>query len=132
MNIKKGQRQKNLEAKKIRDEIEEERRKQLDREEAEYQAQKRKEALQKAQTQLYYQSDPVRGLHVGVASQCHSRGRVQGHGGLIPLPLTSTERAPAGRGSEGEGGADRPEATHQKHQQGREERVPGCDEEQGG
>lgn len=74
----KGQRQKKLEAKKIRDDIEEEKRKQIDREEAEYQAQKRKEALQKAKTQLYYQSDRVRGLHVGIASQCHSRAMCSG------------------------------------------------------
>lgn len=74
----KGQRQKKLEAKKIRDDIEEEKRKQIDREEAEYQAQKRKEALQKAKTQLYYQSDHVRGLHVGIASQCHLRAMCSG------------------------------------------------------
>lgn len=76
--IKKGQRQKKLEAKKIRDEMEEEKRKQIDREEAEFQAQKRKEALQKAKSQLYYQSDCVRGLHVGVASQCHSPATCSG------------------------------------------------------
>ncbi|XP_029703249.1 coiled-coil domain-containing protein 173 [Takifugu rubripes] len=58
-----GQRQKKLEAKKIRDEVEEEKRKQIDREEAKFQAQKRKEAVEKAKTQLYYQSDHVRGLH---------------------------------------------------------------------
>lgn len=73
-----GQRQKKLEAKKIRDEIEEEKRRQIDREEAEYQAQKQKEALQKARTQLYYQSDRVRGLHVGVAPPCHSRAMHSG------------------------------------------------------
>lgn len=77
-DYQKGQRQKKLEAKKIRDEIEEEKRKQIDREEAEYQAQKRKEAIQKAKTQLYYQSDRVRGLHVGVASQCLSRAMCSG------------------------------------------------------
>lgn len=63
-----------MEAKKIRDEIEEEKRKEIDREEAAYKAQMRKEAVEKAKTQLYYQSDIVRGLHVGVVS--HRRSRV--------------------------------------------------------
>nr|XP_046259523.1 coiled-coil domain-containing protein 173 [Scatophagus argus] len=61
-----GQRQKKLEAKKIRDEIEEEKRKLIDKEEAAYQEQKRKEAIEKAKTQLYYQTDRVRGLHRGL------------------------------------------------------------------
>ncbi|KAI3356228.1 hypothetical protein L3Q82_017472, partial [Scortum barcoo] len=58
-----GQRQKKLEAKKIREEIEEEKRKLIDKEEARYQEQKRKEAIEKAKTQLYYQTDRVKGLH---------------------------------------------------------------------
>ncbi|XP_045909561.1 coiled-coil domain-containing protein 173 [Micropterus dolomieu] len=58
-----GQRQKKLEAKKIREQIEEEKRKLTDIEEAKYQEQKRKEAIQKAKTQLYYQTDRVKGLH---------------------------------------------------------------------
>ncbi|XP_051259642.1 cilia- and flagella- associated protein 210 [Dicentrarchus labrax] len=58
-----GQRQKKLEAKKIREEIEEEKKKLTDKEEAEYQEQKRKEAIEKAKTQLYYQTDRVKGLH---------------------------------------------------------------------
>ncbi|KAM6934388.1 cilia- and flagella- associated protein 210 [Xenentodon cancila] len=58
-----GQRQKKLEAKKIREQIEEEKRKQIDLEEAKYREQKRKEAIEKAQSQLYYQSDRVKGLH---------------------------------------------------------------------
>ncbi|XP_068185241.1 cilia- and flagella- associated protein 210 [Antennarius striatus] len=58
-----GQRQKKLEAKQIRDEIEEEKRKQIDKEEAKYQQQRRKEAIEKAKTQLYYQTDRVRELH---------------------------------------------------------------------
>ncbi|XP_073329634.1 cilia- and flagella- associated protein 210 [Pagrus major] len=61
-----GQRQKKLEAKKIRDELEEEKRKAIDREEAKYQEQKRKEAIEKAKTQLFYQTDRVRGLHSGL------------------------------------------------------------------
>ncbi|XP_028291836.1 coiled-coil domain-containing protein 173 [Gouania willdenowi] len=58
-----AQRQKKLEAKKIREQIEEERRKKIDVEEAIYQEQKRKEAIEKAETQLYYQTDRVKGLH---------------------------------------------------------------------
>ncbi|TRY92810.1 hypothetical protein DNTS_024876 [Danionella cerebrum] len=58
-----GQRQKKLEAKKIRDAIEEEERKRIDLEEAEYQAQVRKEAIEKAKTQQYYQTDRVKGFH---------------------------------------------------------------------
>ncbi|XP_018540275.1 cilia- and flagella- associated protein 210 isoform X1 [Lates calcarifer] len=58
-----GQRQKKLEAKRIREQIEEEKKKLIDKEEAKYQEQKRKEAIEKAKTQLYYQSDRVKGLH---------------------------------------------------------------------
>ncbi|XP_061091732.1 cilia- and flagella- associated protein 210 isoform X2 [Conger conger] len=58
-----GQRQKKLEAKKIRAEIEEEEKKQIDLEEAEYQQQKRKEAIEKAKSQQYFQTDRVKGFH---------------------------------------------------------------------
>ncbi|XP_069389012.1 cilia- and flagella- associated protein 210 isoform X1 [Paralichthys olivaceus] len=58
-----SQRQKKLEAKKIREQIEEEKRKQMDQEEAEYREQQRKEIVEKAKTQLYYQTDQVKGLH---------------------------------------------------------------------
>uniref|UniRef100_A0A3P9JUU1 Coiled-coil domain containing 173 n=1 Tax=Oryzias latipes TaxID=8090 RepID=A0A3P9JUU1_ORYLA len=58
-----GQRKKKLEAKKLREQIEEEKRKQMDLEEANYREQKRKEAVQKAELQLYYQTDRVKGLH---------------------------------------------------------------------
>ncbi|XP_056611181.1 cilia- and flagella- associated protein 210 isoform X2 [Triplophysa dalaica] len=58
-----GQRQKKLEAKKIREEIEEEERKLIDMEEANYQAQIRKEAIEKAKTQQYYQTDRVKEFH---------------------------------------------------------------------
>ncbi|XP_061580459.1 cilia- and flagella- associated protein 210 [Cololabis saira] len=58
-----GQRQRKLEAKKIREQIEEEKRKQIDREEAEYREQKRKEAVEKAKNPLYHQSDRVKGLN---------------------------------------------------------------------
>ncbi|XP_068560425.1 cilia- and flagella- associated protein 210 [Cebidichthys violaceus] len=58
-----SQMQKKMEAKKIREEIEEEKRKLADKEEAEYQEQQRKEAVEKAQSQLFYQTDRVKGLH---------------------------------------------------------------------
>lgn len=64
--LSKGQRQKKLEAKKIREQIEEEKRKLTDIEEAKYQEQKRKEAIDKAKSQLYYQTDRVKGLHVSM------------------------------------------------------------------
>lgn len=47
--------------------MEEEKRKVTDQEEAQYQEQQRKEANEKAQSQLFYQTDRVKGLHVGVA-----------------------------------------------------------------
>ncbi|KAF6726693.1 Coiled-coil domain-containing protein 173 [Oryzias melastigma] len=58
-----GQRKKKLEAKKVREQMEEEKRKQMDLEEANYREQKRKEAVKKAEMQLYYQTDRVKGLH---------------------------------------------------------------------
>ncbi|KAJ8416910.1 hypothetical protein AAFF_G00327880 [Aldrovandia affinis] len=58
-----GQRQKKLEAKKIREEIEEEEKKRIDLEEAEYQKQKRKEAISKAKSEQYFQMDRVKGFH---------------------------------------------------------------------
>lgn len=67
LHSSKGQRQKKLEAKKIREQIEEEKRKLTDKEEAKYQEQKRKEAIEKAKSQLYYQTDRVKGLHVSIA-----------------------------------------------------------------
>ncbi|XP_019733277.1 coiled-coil domain-containing protein 173 [Hippocampus comes] len=57
------QRQKKLEAKKIRDQVEEDKRKQIDMEEAKYREEKRKEAIEKAKTQLYYETERVKGLH---------------------------------------------------------------------
>ncbi|KAK5920782.1 hypothetical protein CgunFtcFv8_024551 [Champsocephalus gunnari] len=58
-----GQRQKKLEAKKIREEAEEEKRKMIDQEEAKFQQQQREEAIEKAKTQLYYETNRVKGLH---------------------------------------------------------------------
>lgn len=63
----KGQRQKQLEAKKIRDEIERKKWEEIDKEEVEYQEQMRKEAIEKAKTQLFHQTHRVRGLHVGIS-----------------------------------------------------------------
>ncbi|XP_077978349.1 cilia- and flagella- associated protein 210-like [Glandiceps talaboti] len=58
-----GQRLKKLEARKIREEKDEEEKVQIDIEEAKFQAEKRKEAIQKAKTQQYYQTDRVKGFH---------------------------------------------------------------------
>ncbi|XP_061736054.1 cilia- and flagella- associated protein 210 [Nerophis ophidion] len=57
------QRQKKLEAKKIRDQMEEDKRKLIDKEEAKYREEMRREALEKAKRQLYYQTERVTGLH---------------------------------------------------------------------
>ncbi|NXC50104.1 CC173 protein, partial [Penelope pileata] len=58
-----GQAQRKLKAKKLREEKEEEERKLLDLEEAQFQAAKRKEAIDQAKTYLYYQNERVKGLH---------------------------------------------------------------------
>lgn len=58
-----GQRLQKLEARKIREEKEEAERVQIDIEEAKYQAEKRKEAIDKAKTLQYYQTDRVKGFH---------------------------------------------------------------------
>ncbi|XP_036429901.1 coiled-coil domain-containing protein 173 isoform X1 [Colossoma macropomum] len=58
-----GQRQKKLEAKKNREEAEEEERKRIDIEEAKFQEQKRKEAIEMAKTRQYYQTNRVKEFH---------------------------------------------------------------------
>ncbi|XP_066302151.1 cilia- and flagella- associated protein 210-like [Branchiostoma lanceolatum] len=58
-----GQRQKRLEARKIREDHEEAERVQVDIEEAKYQAEQRRKAIEKAKTQQYYQTDRVKGFH---------------------------------------------------------------------
>ncbi|XP_048879867.1 protein CFAP210 [Brienomyrus brachyistius] len=58
-----GKRQKDLEAKKLKKEMEEKEREQIDLEEAKYQQEKRKEAIEKSRMQQYYQTDKVKGLH---------------------------------------------------------------------
>uniref|UniRef100_U3IFA1 Trichohyalin-plectin-homology domain-containing protein n=1 Tax=Anas platyrhynchos platyrhynchos TaxID=8840 RepID=U3IFA1_ANAPP len=58
-----GQAQRKLKAKKLREEKEEEERKKVDLEEAQFQAAKRKEAIDQAKTYLYYQNERVKGLH---------------------------------------------------------------------
>ncbi|NXT62394.1 CC173 protein, partial [Chaetops frenatus] len=52
-----------LQAKKLREEKEEEERKLLDLEEAKFQAAKRKEVIDRAKTYLYYQDDTMRQFH---------------------------------------------------------------------
>uniref|UniRef100_A0A8C3RTK1 Trichohyalin-plectin-homology domain-containing protein n=1 Tax=Chelydra serpentina TaxID=8475 RepID=A0A8C3RTK1_CHESE len=61
-----GQAQRKLKAKKLREEKEEEERKRLDLEEAQFQAAKRKEAIEQAKTYQYYQNERVKGLHVSL------------------------------------------------------------------
>ncbi|XP_041857250.1 coiled-coil domain-containing protein 173 isoform X2 [Melanotaenia boesemani] len=58
-----AQRQRKLEAKKIRDQIEEEKRKLMDIEEAKFREQKRKAAIEKAKIKLYYQTNRVKRLN---------------------------------------------------------------------
>lgn len=71
--LSQGQRLKRLQEKKIRKEIEEEQMRLADLEEAKYQEQRRKEIIEKAKTQLYCQTDRVKGLHVSLACAllCH-------------------------------------------------------------
>lgn len=58
-----GQRQMRLKAKQEREEKEEEEKKQIDLEEAEYQAEKRRQAIESAKTKLYCQNDKVKTFH---------------------------------------------------------------------
>ncbi|XP_053900240.1 cilia- and flagella- associated protein 210 isoform X3 [Malaclemys terrapin pileata] len=58
-----GQAQRKLKARKLREEKEEEERKLLDLEEAQFQAAKRKEAIEQAKKYQYYQNERVKGLH---------------------------------------------------------------------
>lgn len=58
-----GQRQKKLEARKIREEKEEVERVKVDIEEAKFQAEKRKIAIEKAKTLQYFQTDRVKSFH---------------------------------------------------------------------
>ncbi|CAL8321699.1 unnamed protein product [Merluccius merluccius] len=58
-----GKRQKRIEAKRIREELEEEQRVATDVEEARYQEQCRKEAIERAKAQQYYKTDRVKGFH---------------------------------------------------------------------
>jgi len=62
-NTIEGQRLKKLQARKIREEKEEEERVKIDQEEAKHQAQKRKEAIERAKTLQYYQTDRVKTFH---------------------------------------------------------------------
>ncbi|XP_018410076.1 PREDICTED: coiled-coil domain-containing protein 173 [Nanorana parkeri] len=58
-----GLRQKRLKAKQVREEKEEEEKKKIDLVEAHYQAEKRREAIEKARTDQYYQTDKVKTFH---------------------------------------------------------------------
>lgn len=59
-----GQRLKRLQARELREEKEEAERVKIDIEEAEFQAARRREAIEKAKTMLYYQTDRVKQFHV--------------------------------------------------------------------
>ncbi|NXK19540.1 CC173 protein, partial [Arenaria interpres] len=58
-----GLAQRKLKAKKLREEREEEERKRLDLEEQQFQAAKQKEAIDRAKTYLYYQTERLKGFH---------------------------------------------------------------------
>ncbi|KAG8432412.1 hypothetical protein GDO86_016891 [Hymenochirus boettgeri] len=58
-----GARQKRLESKKLREEKEEEEKKQIDLEEAKFQEEKRREVIEKARLKQYYQNDKVKKFH---------------------------------------------------------------------
>ncbi|KAJ7375299.1 hypothetical protein OS493_002047 [Desmophyllum pertusum] len=62
-NTIEGQRLKKLQARKLREEKEEEEKVKVDKEEAKHQAQKRKEAIERAKTLQYYQTDRVKTFH---------------------------------------------------------------------
>ncbi|XP_065053618.1 cilia- and flagella- associated protein 210-like [Rhopilema esculentum] len=62
-NTNEGIRQKKLHARKLKEEKEEEERVKLDIEEAKLQAEKRKEAIERAKTLQYYQTDRVKEFH---------------------------------------------------------------------
>lgn len=62
-NTIEGQRLKKLQARKLREEQEEEERKKIDIEEAKIQAEKRKKAIDLAKQQQYYETDRVKGFH---------------------------------------------------------------------
>ncbi|KAM3915847.1 cilia- and flagella- associated protein 210 [Leptodactylus fuscus] len=58
-----GLRKEKLQAKKLREEREEEEKKRIDLEEAQYQAEKRRQAIEKARLKQYYQNDKVKTFH---------------------------------------------------------------------
>ncbi|XP_058940424.2 cilia- and flagella- associated protein 210-like [Pocillopora verrucosa] len=62
-NTIEGQRLKKLQARQLREEKEEEEKVKIDKEEAKHQAQKRKEAIERAKTLQYYQTDRVKTFH---------------------------------------------------------------------
>lgn len=65
-NTIEGQRMRKLEARKLRAEDEEKKMQLIDREEAKFQQAKRKEAIDKAKTQQYYQTDRVKSFHAAM------------------------------------------------------------------
>nr|XP_033801165.1 coiled-coil domain-containing protein 173 isoform X1 [Geotrypetes seraphini] len=61
-----GQRQKRLSFKKLREEREEKEKQNIDLEEAKYQAEKRREAIENAQLKQYYMTDRIKNFHSGL------------------------------------------------------------------
>lgn len=64
MDPPQGQRLKKLQARELREEKEEQDRIKLDDEERDFQAQCRKDAIERAKTLLYHQTDHVKTFHV--------------------------------------------------------------------
>ncbi|KAG9477294.1 hypothetical protein GDO78_002602 [Eleutherodactylus coqui] len=58
-----GMRKEKLQAKKLREEREEEEKKKIDLEEAQYQAEKRRQAIEDAKIKIYYQNDKFKTFH---------------------------------------------------------------------
>ena len=66
-----GHRKKKLEARKIRMQAEEEQKQKVDLEHKKFVAQMRKEAIEKAKLQQYYQTDRVKNFHVSETVTVH-------------------------------------------------------------
>lgn len=64
---------KKLQARKQREENEEEEKLKIDKEEMEYQAKCRKEAIGRAKTLLYHQTDRVKTFHVIIIISCNNK-----------------------------------------------------------
>lgn len=70
MHTPQGQRLKKLQARELREEKEEQERIKVDNEERDFQAQCRKDAIERAKTLLYHQTDHVKTFHVSLTCLC--------------------------------------------------------------